>query len=134
MRELDDLFVALGRSTFRARFKLTPEDQAYVARKSRATIRTHSREFVEQRLAAAQPEHDGKQTPMKGHPVFVAQHATATCCRKCLTKWHEIDSNRTLSNREVAYIVGVIDHWIARQMDKRHPPADPQLQLFPPTE
>ncbi len=26
---------------------------------------------------------------MKGHPVFVAQHATATCCRECIRKWHK---------------------------------------------
>ncbi len=30
---------------------------------------------------AAEPRNDGKQTPFRGHPVFTAQHATATCCR-----------------------------------------------------
>ena len=27
----------------------------------------------------------------KGHPVFIAQHATASCCRGCLWKWYSIE-------------------------------------------
>ena len=42
------------------------------------------------RIAPKEPLNDGKQTPMKGHPVFIAQHATATCCRECTRKWHKM--------------------------------------------
>lgn len=45
------------------------------------TIRQHVKEFIAKREAPAYIANDGKQTPMKGHPVFIAQHATATCCR-----------------------------------------------------
>ena len=58
--------------------------------------------------------HDGKQTPMKGHPVFIAQHATATCCRSCLAKWHHIADDHDLTTEEVHYIVQVIMTWILR--------------------
>jgi hypothetical protein len=34
---------------------------------------------------------------MRGHPVFIAQHATATCCRGCLAKWHDIPAGRALT-------------------------------------
>ncbi len=54
------------------------------------TIRSHARDFVRTRLAPAQIPNDGKQTPMRGHPVFLAQHATGCCCRGCLYKWHRI--------------------------------------------
>jgi len=109
MRSLDILFERLAASKFRTRFKLTRTDGAYLASRSRATILEHARRFINQRLAESRPANDGRQTPMRGHPVFVAQHATATCCRKCLAKWHGIQQDRPLSDAEVDYIVKVID-------------------------
>ncbi|HBB44544.1 MAG TPA: DUF4186 domain-containing protein, partial [Clostridiales bacterium] len=58
-----------------------------------------------------------KQTPMHGHPVFVAQHATATCCRGCLCKWHKIEQNKQLSESEQQFVVGLIMEWIKNQME-----------------
>lgn len=69
----------------------------------------------EKRLAPSEPQNDGKQTPMRGHPVFVAQHATATCCRGCLEKWHNIPKGRELTAQEQDYVVDVILQWIDRQ-------------------
>lgn len=134
MREMDELFAALSRSSFRSRFTLTKQDRNYVARRSPATIRAHARDFVQQRLAPAEPEKDGKQTPTRGHPVFVAQHATGTCCRKCLLKWHGISMGRALSEQEVDYVVQVIDSWISRQLADHAVAADNQLPLFPPED
>ncbi len=68
----------------------------------------HACDFVSMRLAPADPPNDGRQTPMRGHPVFVAQHATATCCRGCLEKWHRISKGSGLSREEQAYVVEVI--------------------------
>ena len=79
------------------------------------TILVHARQFVENRLADAEPVNDGKQTPMSNHPVFVAQHATATCCRGCLQKWHRIGKARPLSSAEIDYIVRVIERWLRQQ-------------------
>ncbi|WP_251023391.1 DUF4186 family protein [Streptomyces sp. ISL-10] len=31
-------------------------------------------------------------------PVFVAQHATATCCRTCLERWHVVPAGRALDD------------------------------------
>jgi hypothetical protein len=83
--------------------------------KGRAAVLGHAREFVQRRLAPAYPVRDGKQTPMRGHPVFLAQHATATCCRGCLEKWHGVPRGRPLSDAEQAYVVDVIDQWLRRQ-------------------
>ena len=69
------------------------------------------------RLAGAIIPNDGKQTPMKGHPVFIAQHATATCCRDCLYKWHKIEKNKELLEEEIDYIVQVIMIWIEKEID-----------------
>jgi hypothetical protein len=75
----------------------------------------HAAEMIERRLAPAYPVRDGKQTPLRGHPVFVAQHATATCCRGCLEKWHGIPRGRALSDPEQRYVVDVIDQWLRRE-------------------
>ena len=86
MRNADDLFAALARSTFRRRFRLRDADARYLREKGIELVLRHAAEFVAQRLAPARPPNDGKQTPFRGHPAFVAQHATATCCRTCLHK------------------------------------------------
>ncbi|HHU9372011.1 TPA: DUF4186 domain-containing protein [Escherichia coli] len=84
----------------------------------RAVIEQHAADFVAKRLAPALPANDGKQTPMRGHPVFIAQHATATCCRGCLAKWHNIPQGEALSEEQQRYIVTVIYHWLVIQMNQ----------------
>lgn len=108
----DELRARLARSRFRSRFRLNERDAAYAADRGIPTLRTHAYEFVGARLAPAEPKNDGRQTPMRGHPVFVAQHATATCCRGCLHKWHGIPAGRPLSDDEVRYTVAVIVAWL----------------------
>ncbi len=112
----DDLFTRLARSDFRSRFSLKEGDRDYVTRKGIDTIRSHAEDFILKRLAPAHPVNDGKQTPMKGHPVFIAQHATATCCRDCLEKWHRIPKGKPLTDTQQEYVVDVIMEWIGRQM------------------
>ena len=99
MRDLDELFAALEESHYRRRIRLGPRDHAYLVAKTLPVILEHARGFVRERLAPAEPPNDGKQTPRNGHPVFVAQHATATCCRKCLEKWHYIERGTPLTRR-----------------------------------
>lgn len=115
MRNLDPLFAALARSPFRMRFQLGPKEQAYLADKGMEVVLDHAATFVAQRLAPADPVKDGKQTPMRGHPAFIAQHATATCCRGCLAKWHFIPAGRPLSEEEQAHVVATIGRWLAGQ-------------------
>lgn len=115
MRDMDELFAALGRSEFRRRFRLRGREATYFCEKGLDVILEHARDFVEKRLAPAEPANDGRQTPMKNHPAFIAQHATATCCRGCLEKWHNIPKGRPLSDREREYVVAVIRRWLAAQ-------------------
>ena len=110
---------SLKKSKFRSKFKLTPKDRNYTATRGLETIRDHAFDFVVSRIAPDFPKNDGKQTPMRGHPVFIAQHATATCCRRCLQKWHGIEKGRTLTAAEVDYVVALIMGWIEGQIDDR---------------
>lgn len=115
MNDLDLLFQRLARSKFRSSFKLKHKELGYFKEKGISQILEHAFDFIEKSLAPALPKNDGKQTPYGKHPVFVAQHATGTCCRGCLEKWHEIPKGRELDEGEKKYIVSVIEKWILKQ-------------------
>jgi hypothetical protein len=115
LSDLGPLFERLARSAFRSRFRLNPRDRDYLKTKGLETILAHARDFIDQRLAPALPPNDGKQTPMRGHPAFVAQHATATCCRSCLAQWHGIPAGRALDESERRHVVAVLAHWLEAQ-------------------
>lgn len=108
----NDIFNRLSKSAFRNKFKLREKEKQYIIEKGLDKIRSHAEDFISKRLAPAQIPNDGKQTPMKGHPVFIAQHATATCCRGCLEKWHKISAGHTLTTEEQKYIADIIMEWI----------------------
>ncbi len=115
---IETLFSALARSKFRSSFCLKPKDVEYIDRIGMEKIRSHAYDFVRERLAPAGPKNDGKQTPMRGHPVFIAQHACACCCRGCLEKWHKIPKGRALTEEEIEHVVGVLMKWIAANYNK----------------
>lgn len=114
--DLDALFDRLSRSAFRSRFRLSAADKEYAVEKGFDVIRSHAAGFIGSRLAPASPKNDGRQTPMRGHPVFIAQHATACCCRGCFEKWHGIPRGRRLTDDEQRYAVDVVMEWIRRQL------------------
>ena len=107
----------LAKSKFRSRFKLRAKELEYIKNKGLDTIHSHACDFIRDRVAPAEPVNDGKQTPMQGHPVFIAQHATATCCRGCIEKWYHFPKNRPLTTSEQEYLVSVIMKWINRQIN-----------------
>jgi len=115
-QEIDARLDRLAKQPFRARFHLTGRDRAIAELRGPDTVRRHAHQLIRQRLAAAHPHKDGKQTPYRGHPVFVAQHATATCCRSCLSKWHDIAPGVGLTGEQQSYVVDVICRWIDREM------------------
>lgn len=119
MQTIDEALEKLKTSKFRARFALKEKDKAYVQKKGMDTIRIHAQDFVRQRLAPAVIPNDGKQTPMRGHPVFLAQHACACCCRGCLNKWYHVPKGLALSEKQQEKIVNLLMAWIERQMNEK---------------
>ena len=112
MATIEQTLMRLQRSPFRARFHLSEQDKRYIAEKGSDVIRAHAEEFVRTRLAPAVIPNDGKQTPMRGHPVFVAQHACACCCRGCLEKWYRVPRGQELSTAQQQKIVDLLMAWI----------------------
>ena len=110
-----EAFARLSKSKFRSRFKLDGTDRAYIVRVGMETIRRHAEDFVRTKLAPAEPEKDGRQTPMRGHPVFKAMHGSAMCCRGCMEKWWKVPRHHPLSPAQRRKAVDFLMEWIARQ-------------------
>lgn len=116
---MNDIFERLSKSKFRSRFHLKDKDKKYIEEKGIDTIKKHAYDFINNRLSDVSKVIDGKQTPMRGHPVFIAQHATACCCRGCLEKWYHIPKCRLLTKKEIDYIVDIIMKWINNEMNRK---------------
>lgn len=114
---LDKKLESLSKSKFRTSFKLRDKEKEIIKSKGKDIICEHAQDLIHKRLAPGVILNDGKQTPMQGHPVFIAQHATATCCRECLRKWHHIDLGRKLTPKEERFVVGLIMYWIEKNYD-----------------
>ena len=117
MKNIDEMLYSLSKSKFRNSFHLKEKDKEYIIQKGIDKIESHAYDFLRKRLASAYIPNDGKQTPMRGHPVFVAEHATATCCRNCLFKWYHIPKGRDLTKEELDYIVRIIMAWIKKELE-----------------
>jgi hypothetical protein len=116
--DVETVFEKLSHSAFRRRFALGPKERAYLEEKGLAAVLEHGAKFIQERLAPANPTNDGKQTPMRNHPIFIAQHGTATCCRGCLEQWHGISKGQALSDDDKAYILDVLKRWLTDHADQ----------------
>lgn len=115
MQTRQEALERLSKSRFRSSFHLSKNDKEYIDKKGMDTIRRHAEDFVKTRLAPSSIPNDGKQTPMRGHPVFVAQHACACCCRGCLNKWYKVKKNVELSEKQQEKIVNLLMLWIEQE-------------------
>ncbi|GAB2652216.1 hypothetical protein GCM10027169_16690 [Gordonia jinhuaensis] len=118
---IDQRIATIRRQPFRAKFHLRVPESEFVALRGADVVARHARDLIGRRLAPAHPANDGRQTPWGGHPVFRAQHATATCCRSCLARNHDIPKGRELTAREQDYVVAVICRWIDTEIGAARP-------------
>ena len=59
---------------------------------------------------------DGTQTPMEGNIICFAQHATASCCRKCVEIWHGIDREKHLKDDEIQYMTELVMRYVHKRL------------------
>ncbi len=116
MQTVEEALNKLKKSKYRFGFHLNDADKEYVLSRGPEQIKSHAEDLIRQRLAPAVIPNDGKQTPMKGHPVFKAQHACACCCRGCLQKWYKVPQGTELSELQQKKIVNLLMAWIENEM------------------
>lgn len=99
------------------KFVLAEPEQEYVTSRGMEILRLHAADFVNKRLAPANPKNDGRQTPTKGHPVFIAQHACGCNDRSSVEEFFGYEMGRELTGDEVDKIVDSILRWIQDHLD-----------------
>ena len=117
MSVIDNKLISLSNSKFRSSFHLRKYMIDYIEKVGLEKIREDAIFFIKNRISDTSKVSDGKQTPMKNHPVFIAQHATATCCRNCLYKWHHVPKDRLLTDHEIDFCVELIMSWIKKELN-----------------
>src|SRR5215213_6246556 len=116
MKDVQEVLDNLQHSEFRRNISLRKKESDYLNQKGLEIILKHAADFIEKRLAPAEPANDGKQTPTGHHPAFVAQHATATCCRGCLAKWHDVNRGAALTDEQQAHVIAVLERWLRAEL------------------
>lgn len=116
MIDMDEAFRRLAKSGFRRKFRLQGRELAYLQTWGLPQVMKQAEDLIRKRLAPAVIANDGRQTPWRNHPVFVAQHATATCCRGCLEKTHEIARGHQLTDEELRYVLAAIERWLGSSL------------------
>lgn len=117
MEDINNKLYSLSKSKFRSSFHLRKYMIDYINEKGMDLIKSHTVDFIKEKLQPANPKNDGKQTPMKGHPTFIAMHACGCCCRGCLEKWHHIEKGRELTKDECNYIYKLLITWIIKEYE-----------------
>lgn len=100
----------------------------HARRKGKSGIRTAAKKMITKKIAPAEPDYDGRQTPREGNTIFYAQHATASCCRKCVEEWHGIPMGRQLTDEEIEYL----SELVCRYVEKRLPTLTDNGEKVPP--
>ena len=116
MQTIEEALEKLSKSKFRGGFHLKKKDFDYIEKVGLDKIREHAVDFVRTRLAPAYIANDGAQTPTKGHPIFIAQHACACCCRGCLNKWYKVPLGVELTENQQERIVNLLMAWIEKEL------------------
>lgn len=117
--DADHTFAMLRTEFIRHHFWHLEIDQKAVnhaRRKGRVRMREAIRHRIEKYVGPAEPKRDGRQTPWTGNAIFYGQHATATCCRKCINQWHGIPFEHELSGAEIDYLSGLVWRFVEERL------------------
>jgi hypothetical protein len=115
MNDLEEVFRRLAGSAFRRKFRLQGKELAYLQTWGLPHVMKQAADLLRKRVGPAVIANDGRQTPWRNHPVFVAQHATGTCCRGCIFKTYDIAAGHSLTEEELALLLSAIERWLAGQ-------------------
>jgi hypothetical protein len=112
-------------------FHLRMEQRAinYARRKGKKGLAEAVLKLIRNSVGDAEPFRDGRQTPKGGaNPIHYAQHATASCCRRCIEEWHAIPMGRALTEEEIRYLTELA----VRYLSYRLPDLKESAENIPP--
>ena len=97
-------------------------------RKGKASMTEAAEKRLRNSVGDGNPYRDGMQTPRMGNALYYAQHATGTCCRKCIEEWHGIPIGQALNDDQIEYFVELVMLYI----EDRLPFLTEQGEYVPP--
>ena len=100
----------------------------HARRKGKGGMRVAVEKRFRKYVGPSEPAFDGRQTPTSGNAIYYAQHATASCCRKCIEEWHGIPQGQELTDQEITYLTDLAMLYI----DERLPFLTKQGEKVPP--
>lgn len=120
--DMDYTFSALQTEFIRHDFfvnrKFDEKALAAARKKGKEGVFDSIRKRLEQSVSRASPFRDGTQTPFEENVVYYAQHATATCCRKCMRIWHGIELGAELTEEQTVYCEQLISEYLRQREDQ----------------
>jgi hypothetical protein len=86
-------------------------------KKSRSEIREEAKTLLSRRVGKLNTFIDGRQTPLgKENIVNYAQHATATCCRKCMDAWYKIPKENELTEVQLEFCTDLVMSFVDEKL------------------
>ena len=107
-KKIEEVFSKLNKTGRISNFSLGDAEIEYVSSRGIEILRLHATDFIQKRIAPKEPKNDGHQTPAKGHPVFLAQHACGCNDRDSVEQFFGFKKGSLLKEKEVNLIVDVI--------------------------
>lgn len=121
LSDVDAIFGELSHEWIRHTFFDAPFDEASKKQAKKLglqELKARVRELLEKKIGPAKIFRDGIQTKKEGSAIFYAQHATATCCRKCLEYWYGIAANRELTKDELDFCEGLVFAYLDKRSEE----------------
>lgn len=87
----------------------------HARRKGKAGLREAISHKIRKYLAE-KSSYDGRNTSKTGNAVCYAQHATACCCRRCMSYWHGIPESSILTEDQVEYFTKLCMRYIDEKL------------------
>jgi len=131
LNDLDYTFRSLKYELIRHHFwhlEFDPRAKNYARRKGRLALKIAAEHRIRKSVGPVEPFRDGTQTGKTGNPIYYGQHATATCCRKCIEYWHGIERGRELTEEEIGYFAALVNMFL----DERLPDLKDDGEKVPP--
>jgi hypothetical protein len=116
--DIDHTVAALKHERIRHEFwcttSLTPRKVANARKLGRSGVLDSARQRIGKKLQNPGKFADWGQIPFEqgGSIIHFAQHATATCCRRCIEAWYGIDRRQALTEEQIAYFAELILRYV----------------------
>ena len=94
--------------------KIDDEAISKAKKRGRKAIRKKAEEIIAKKIGHPIRTHFDKMcTPKKGSEIIhYGKHATATCCRICLERWHNIPQDVDLTEQQIDYCASLIELFV----------------------